>query len=131
VGLAEESVGYWQRAACRTDRKFERHFRAPPPVLSTGFNVLIPPRVGSDEAPSAPRSGLGALALARGATGADRAGALRPDERLAPRHHEGVRPRPRRIALAPSGPVQGAGSAASLRCKKEATPGYGKGQAAR
>jgi hypothetical protein len=40
-------------APVSTDKKFERHFRVPPPVLSTGFNVWIPPRVGSDAFPSA------------------------------------------------------------------------------
>jgi hypothetical protein len=65
-------------APVSTDKKFERHFRVPPPVLSTGFNVWIPPRVGSDASPSAPRGSLGALASAVGVTGSDRADAPVP-----------------------------------------------------
>jgi hypothetical protein len=41
--------------ARRTDKKFEAHFDAPAEVLSSGLRVLIPPRVGSEPALSAPR----------------------------------------------------------------------------
>jgi hypothetical protein len=100
----------------RTDKKFESHCRVPPHILSTGFNVWIPPS-GLRSGPLRPARRL------RIACPRDRGHEVRPGGRTStwweartPTHHEVFRQRTKRTALAPSGPVpEAGGAAASLR----------------
>jgi hypothetical protein len=52
------------------------------PMSGQSVQRLDPPRVGSDDAPSAPRAGHGSPAITRGAMGSDRVDAPRPCWRL-------------------------------------------------